>query len=536
MLIAVFKKEWIKLKYFVYGFIILDAVLLFYFWHTLRYEFATVEPESMMWYRFVHFGQKPYSYFFVVFFVFGVFTGLAQFLQERIEKRVKILLHLPLSILKTMTLHLFFGMMFLLLVEALLIVGVSFILSFYYPDEIVYVAIKDFIFFVIGSLLGYVGVSSAILDRNVRISTLKFLLTIAVFALFYKSRFEAIDTLFVIFLFIFCFAFLDSLYSFKGLRAGVIYKFLAIIGICLALFIGYEKYNKEYAKEFNRYYIFYSHILDKFVYQKNFGDHIFEYGDANGKRFDRVEYESFLPFVYWRDLDIRGKLPIEVAGAKFDAQSIKSSKLSFSYDPKMLQQNEVELYPLINPIGSIGMIPFPEEAILFFQGGVKVYNFDDELDKSLTKEIEELMKSKGVTLPIKNVWGKPVNMKPYDVGYLILDSANRLFNLKRGDGRTTLEEVRYPEGIELVFVGIGENRQKELIGYAIDAQSSFYLLRFGSFEFVKLELAGFDYKKMKLQLLADPLSYLIRYDNGDVYRVSLFDRELNFVESVKMEF
>ena len=74
-------------------------------------------------------------------------------------------------------------------------------------------------------------------------------------------------------------------------------------------------------------------------------------------------------------------------------------------------------------------------------------------------------------------------------------------------------------------MSLSENKQKNLAGYAIDESSNIYLLDW-DFGFHKLEIEGFDYKTMKFQLISDPLHYTLRFDDGVVYKVALFDKNL----------
>ncbi len=132
---------------------------------------------------------------------------------------------------------------------------------------------------------------------------------------------------------------LDSFYSIKQQRLNSkIFKASSVLVFILLIVNGYMNYKKNYVHEFNKYYIFYSNIINDFVYQKNFGDHRFEYGIKDKENFDRQTYESYLPFVYWRDLDIQKKLPIKIGDTQFNKQTIKKSRLGFSYNPNMLKK------------------------------------------------------------------------------------------------------------------------------------------------------------------------------------------------------
>ncbi|CAM3997907.1 DUF4857 domain-containing protein [Arcobacter cloacae] len=465
---SIFLKEWLKIKYPLFFLLIFSIIILSYFAFDLNFQFSTIEPESMMWYRFIHLEHKPHFILYYFYLFVGIIVATSQFLPEIIQKRVKVTLHLPLNIFQNIFLHLLIGIIFICSIITLFSISLLRIISDYYPKEIVQVVFEDSLFFSLISLLTYILISLIIMEQN-RI----------------KQLLKTVFTLLVLFYF-----------GFQG----------------------------SFEKEFHKYYIFYSDILDEFVYQKNFGEHRFEYGIKDKKTFSQKEYESYLPFVYYRDLEIQKKLPIQIKNISYDANEIKNSKLGFEYNYKMLKKKEVELYPLFNPHSNIGMIKFPEEVFGIFKDGAKVYDFDNDLLKTKSKELNEKLKELNFSYPAKNIWGKTTNIKPFDLGYLILDNKNRLFNLKKENDKITIKEINYPKDEEIVHINISENRQQKLSAYAIDKNSNFYLLTW-DFEFIKLDLKEFDYKNMRLKLIADPLHYLIRYDDGNSYFAAIFSKE-----------
>jgi len=222
-----------------------------------------------------------------------------------------------------------------------------------------------------------------------------------------------------------------------------------------------------------------------------------------------------------RNLDIQKKLPVIIDGKEFDKKTIKSSRLGFSYNPRMLKPLEVELYPLINSQKDKGMIIFPEEVFTIGDKQATIYDFDHKKVDKLTDELNNKLNKNGFSFPSLKIWGKATNMKPYDKGYLVLDSNKQLFNIRRANDKISVIKVEYPKGIDIAFIKLSENKQKKLSGYAIDTKSNFYLLSW-DFKFIKLDLENFDYKTMKLKLISNPLNYLIRYDNGIDYYATLF--------------
>lgn len=525
MVQAIFKKEFLKTRYYFFVFVLLSLAFCAYFAYNLNFEFSTVEPESMMWYRFVHLEQKPYFSFVYLFLAFGVGIALAQFVPERVKNRVKLMTHLPISMQKALFLHLGIGVFLIFILSLMMGICVWFSFSNYYPTSITAILIKDFAFYTLGAFLAYLFLSATIIERSKSVAMSKFFLGVFALFVFIQERFYALDALWVGVGVLFVVLCLDSFYSIKYQRTQR--RFLTLFILLSVSFLSYKSYtlyNEKYQKEFNKYYVFYSPIKEEFIYQKNFGEHRFEYGIQDKETFSQKIYESYLPFVYWRDLDIQGLLPLHVKDAVFSKNQIKESRLSFSYKPSYLQKLELDFYPLLNPQSDKGMIRFPEEMFFIAKDRFEIYDFDNELNKTLSESLHVKLDSLHVSFPIQNIWGKATNMKPYDLGYLFVDARGKLINLKRENTFLHVKEINKPN-INIKHISLSENKQKNLAGYAIDESSNIYLLDW-DFGFHKLEIEGFDYKTMKFQLISDPLHYTLRFDDGVVYKVALFDKNL----------
>lgn len=535
MFISIIKKEWLKLKFYLLGMLLLLVSNLIYFWFNLDFSFSTIEPESMMWYKFSHLEDKPYFYLSYIFIIFGIAIAFAQFLPERIKNRVRIMAHLPLNLRNTIFSHLIIGIGFICILVTIYSIFLLFILMNYYPMEIIKIAFKDTIAYSFLSIVVYMGVSSVILEKTNKMVLFKSVLISIFTVLFLKNQYQIIDILWLLFFCFIPFLVLDSFYSVKQQKLNSLFYKAALVFVSISfLYLFYLNYTVNYKKTFNKYYIFYSNVVSDFVYQRNFGDHRFEYGIKDKETFDRLTYESYLPFVYWRNLDIQGKLPLTIHDNIFDKKTIKSSRLGFSYQPKLLEKREVQLYPFFNPNSKKGMIKFPEEVFGITNKEAVIYDFDNGLNKVLSDNLTMSLESKLFQFPALNIWGKATNMKPYDKGYLVQDSTKNLFNIKRTNGNIVVEQISYPKGIELSFIKISENKQKILSGYVIDNNSNFYLLTW-DFEFIKLDLPLFNYTSMKLKFISNPLNYLIRYDNGIDYYSVVFDKSYNKIKRIKLK-
>jgi hypothetical protein len=529
------KKEWIKLRLYFLGILFLITSCIVYFWINLDFLFSTIEPESMMWYQFSQLKDKPYYEFIYLYILVGSIIGVAQFLPEIIKNRIKIMIHLPQKLSSILFVHLVVGILFVFILTLILSTLMVIIIYTYYPSIVLPILCRDIVFYTFTSLVVYILISSVVLEKKLFVSIIKFLI-IALFLIgFIKEQFLDSDFLWIILLVYAPLLALDSFYSRKQQRLESLFFKIFILFITLFIFThNYFTYTESYKKVFNKYYIFYSNVAKNFVYQKNFGDHHFEYGIKDKEIFTQEKYEVFLPFVYWKNLDIQGKLPIKVSDELYTKDEIKKSRLGFNYHPRKLNKQEFNLYPLFNPQRNKGVIRFPEEMFSSNESEIIIYNYDDGISKELSVEINEILNKQNVKFPLLNIWGKATNMKPYDQGYLIEDSNHDLFNLKRDNNKFFVKKINYPNDINIVYIGISENKQKLLSGYAIDKNNNFYLLTW-NFKFVKLHTPNFKHKTMKLKLISSPINYLIRYDDGKNYFAVVYDKEFKLISKVKFE-
>lgn len=533
---AIYRKEWFKLKRYALALMSLAAILGGYFCLDLVGQFANIEPESMMWYRFSHLGDKPYRWLLYGFALTGGIVAVCQFAPEVMGKRVRILTHLPVSLDKVIVTHVLAGSTFILIVNGFICLFVVLIFSRYYPIDIVQVSVKDMLFGQLPAISLYLGLVAVIVESDWRHKSIKF--TVAMLATFVllKEQYQLADIGWSLLLVWFVFSVKDSFLSIKTrrLESRAYTVSVPVILICLSIASCAQLYN-QYSVSHTKFYLFYSAILNDFVYQENGPHHTFLYGTLNTEM-DKEQFEGALPFVYWKNLDIQGKLPVVVEGKSYNKAQIRQARMSLQYDPTRLRKPEVTLYPFFNPISDKGSIRFPENAFSLKSDRLEVYAAETaRRNKELTDDVNRVAENLGVVFPVKEVWGKTTNMKPFDWGYFIKDTSGQIFNLNRADNTVHLTPVFLPEEIgNIVYIQVSENRHKKFYGYAISAKNKVYLISYPDYRFIPLEMEGFDYRTTSFQLLADPLYYVMRYNDGDKYRAVRFSKNYTRIDSAEL--
>jgi len=245
---AIINKEWQKLKLYVWSLFFIVICNLCYFWFNLNHSFASIEPESMMWYQFSNLRHKPYFNFVYLFITIGSVVSFAQFLPEIIRNRIKIMIHLPCKLSHIIFRHLLIGALFVLLLSFILSIGLIIIVSSYYPDNIVFIIGKDVLFYTFLSLSAYILLTSVILENKNIIKLLKFVFLLAFLMCLTKKEYYAQDLIWFIILLFIPFVVLDSFYSIKKQRLdSIVFKIFTVI-IVIFLSIIFMIYIKKIIK------------------------------------------------------------------------------------------------------------------------------------------------------------------------------------------------------------------------------------------------------------------------------------------------
>ena len=87
MVRAIISKEWKKLRVYFFGLSFLCFLSVVSFAYNLNFSFSMIEPESMMWYRFVNLEEKPYFDFWYLFLFISFVISFAQFFTRKNTKQ-----------------------------------------------------------------------------------------------------------------------------------------------------------------------------------------------------------------------------------------------------------------------------------------------------------------------------------------------------------------------------------------------------------------------------------------------------------------
>lgn len=293
-------------------------------------------------------------------------------------------------------------------------------------------------------------------------------------------------------------------------------------------------YKMAFEKNTGKTYLLYSPVIKKFVYREMTGEgHSFITRDEDGNDLKRQEYESLLPFIYYKNMELWKTLPIEIDGKLYDKDFIKNNKQVFQIKPSMINDNRprVDFYPLLESQPDVARLIFPEDSFVFTDKEMKFINSDsNEVDEKLTKLFTDALINEGFSFPGKRVFGQVSILKPFDEGYFVVDGDEELFHIKKIKSRAFVKNtgVKVDSGIR--YIKMNENRKKKYYGFLVSNSGKIFFLTYDNYSLIELPAKNYDPDKMDLKVILTPAHNTLVYsDDKYVYGVAM-DTDFNPVK------
>lgn len=181
-------KEWLKLRLYFWLLFVLNLALAIFLSLRLRHLF-TVRESVAIWTNWIFKGYLFFQLTQYLPLLIGNILGGGQFLQEVQYKRLRLVLHLPLSEEKAVGIHLGAGVLFLTLILVPGWVVLSLAGSCYFPAELQANFFLTSAPWVLAGYVGYFLVATAILEPAWRYRIVYLVLGAALVKLFYLDEF-----------------------------------------------------------------------------------------------------------------------------------------------------------------------------------------------------------------------------------------------------------------------------------------------------------------------------------------------------------
>lgn len=183
MLMAVLRKEYVKLRQPLIYALLLNVAVVVYMIVETRGLFRMDHPE-VVWYRTIQLGQTKWTLLRYLPLGTGLFLGFAQFLPEMRDERLRLSLHLPLPTHVVVLGHVLVGLGAVCLYVLLDGLGLALSTSIHYPSEVICLAVSTYLPWACAGIAGYLGAALVLLEPSPRLKVFNLLISAGCAVLF----------------------------------------------------------------------------------------------------------------------------------------------------------------------------------------------------------------------------------------------------------------------------------------------------------------------------------------------------------------
>lgn len=309
-------------------------------------------------------------------------------------------------------------------------------------------------------------------------------------------------------------------------------------------------YEKLFFDRVEKTHLFYSPVSERFIFLEKIvrkippesldkaEDHHAEmaYRDQDGAWYTRVEFEKQLPFIYYKNMELWGLLPITLSGRELDKKTIKKNRRVLEFKPGDINDLKpgTPLWPLLESNTGQVRLVFPEDRFRMTADAMVFVNADyNIIDQELTDLFTKALKDKGFVFPARSVNGKFTVLKPFDEGAFIVDDEYKVFHIKRRDGKPVVVKTPIDPALKTRHIKISENKRREHYGLLLSGRGDLYLISYDNYKLTPIPLKSYDPDRMDFKLIFNPLYRTAVYSDDAVIRAVAMD--LNYQTLARYE-
>jgi len=162
---AILYKEWIKIRWWVIGYLVVMLGSLIYIGLDVRQWFE-MNDAIRVWLYVI---QRSVPFFkslkFIPVFA-GILLAIIQFVPEMVKKRYRLTFHLPIDENKSLLFMSFVGLGMIALFSLLVLVSLAVVSSIYFPHEVSAISLLTVAPWLLASFVAYLGASAITVDPS----------------------------------------------------------------------------------------------------------------------------------------------------------------------------------------------------------------------------------------------------------------------------------------------------------------------------------------------------------------------------------
>lgn len=271
-------------------------------------------------------------------------------------------------------------------------------------------------------------------------------------------------------------------------------------------------------------FMLYSGLIGDFAVLDNSGGDAV-YTDLAGNIYTEAQFDSILPFFYYRQLIAEERLPDTLYGVPISPRAIQMGNFTFRTTPMTVNAHTVPLYPLLESMSGRVDLEMPDDVFRIFQRMEFIDMLTNEVKEEKSRLFTDMLQKKGFVFPARLVAGNPTTRKDYDEGYLMVDNAGKLFHVKQIKSRPYVRPIEVPEGINIQHLFLTEFKGRKSLAFLTDSEKRFWVLRTKTYEFRQVQIPPFDPKTMSLSIIGNMFDWTVILREGEKESLHAIDAD-----------
>lgn len=307
-------------------------------------------------------------------------------------------------------------------------------------------------------------------------------------------------------------------------------------------------YEKIFFDKVEKTHLFYSPVSRDFIYKEKIAGPMPKGGPgmtldhhtgiacrkADGSYVSRQTFEKHLPFIFYKNMEIWGLLPITLNGMEFDKKTIKEGRRVMELKSRDIPDKSphTAFYPLFESNPGQARLIFPDDRFRMGDDAMVFINADtNQEDKILTKKFTAALKENDFVFPARSVNGKFTVLKPFDEGVFLVDADYKVFHVKRVDNTPQVLKTPISPEFRIRHVKVSENRQKAYYGIVLMGDGRAGLLSCDDYKVIPFPLESYDPDSMDLKLIFNHLYCTAIYSDDTIIRALTMDSNFTPISS-----
>lgn len=267
----------------------------------------------------------------------------------------------------------------------------------------------------------------------------------------------------------------------------------------------------------------YSCVTRSFAFTETGKDKTTSYMDTQGRTYTAMEFDSILPFFYYRQLMAKDRLPDSICGIPVTAAKIRHANFNTRLGARDVNVNAPHVYMIMDAMPSHVDLEEPAEVFRMTDEMTFIRMADNTEDREKSNLFTKVLKEKGFAFPMRGLSGNPTTKKEYDEGYILIDANHQVFHVKQLKGRPYVKNTGIEPSLKMVHALITEFPGRKTLALLTDEQHNLYALT-PQYKLHRLPIC-YNPEKEDMLAIGDLLNWTVKITDGKGYSVYALDAD-----------